>query len=133
MSTPEGKRLVLLLDDAATIRSVAVVRLTRGGFEAKAAATIDELSALLTDHDPDVVLLDVMMPEVFGYDLVNFVRKMSQGKAKIVLLSSLEEQQLKQHAEQNGADGWVRKSNGLVDLAEKLGAVLADATSPKAE
>lgn len=133
MSESSKKKLVVLLDDAATIRSVAVHRLSQGGYEAKAAGSVDDLSLLLTEHEPDVVLLDVMMPEVFGYDLVNFVRKMTRGAAKIVLLSSLEEQQLKQHAESNGADGWVRKSNGLTDLAQKLTLALEAPAPTKAE
>lgn len=133
MSEPGAKKLVIILDDSPTIRAMAALRLSQGGYEAKAASSVDDLSSLLTVTEPDVVLLDVMMPEVFGYDLVNFVRKMSKGKAKIVLLSSLDEQQLKQHAEQNGADGYVRKSIGLADLAENLGETLANPLMPPRE
>lgn len=121
---------VLVVDDSPVIRSMAALRLRAGGFEVTVVATITEMASALAERVPDAVLLDIMMPEMLGSDLVSFVRTRTEGRALVALFSGLNGEQLKQHVADSGADGAIRKVAGLTDLVEELNALLGGRPTP---
>lgn len=118
MSEPKAK--VLLLDDSATVRKVVSIRLAAAGYAAKVAGDLTEFAAALGEVKPDVVLLDVMMPELFGDDLVTYVQSRAGAGTRVLFLSGLEESKLAELVQASGADGYICKTDGFKDLAPRL-------------
>jgi DNA-binding response OmpR family regulator len=125
MSTPAFKARVLLLDDSPSARSVMAHRLPAAGYQLSVAKDLAELSMHLANESPDLVLLDVMTPEVFGNDLVGYVRARVGPDAGIFLFSGLEQSHLEELVESSGADGYIRKVDGFLHVTEPLDAFLS--------
>lgn len=73
-ATPEKKTRVLVVDDVADNRDILVRRLTRRGFDTVEASNGREALDLVAAHDFDVVLLDIMMPDMSGNDVLREIR-----------------------------------------------------------
>lgn len=125
MSAMPVKARVVMLDDSPTTRSVMAVRLPAAGYHLTVAQDLAELAARLAAESPDVVLLDVMTPEVFGNDLVGYVRSRVKAGVAVFLFSGLEAAHLEELVEASGADGYIRKTEGYKDVAAHLDAFLA--------
>lgn len=117
MTPPRAK--VVLLDDSPTVRKVVAFRLEAAGYQVKAARDVAELTACLAELKPDVVLLDVMMPEFFGDDLVGYVRGHAADTA-VLFFSGLEEPKLRELVLSAGSDGYICKTDGFKDIADRL-------------
>src|ERR1700742_4742957 len=81
-SPPEQKTRILVVDDVADNRDILVRRLVRRGFDAIEAAGGREALRLMQEQDFDVVLLDIMMPDLGGNEVLRQVR---QSKSDIEL------------------------------------------------
>jgi DNA-binding response OmpR family regulator len=122
---PGRKPRVLLLDDSATARAVLSAALGRRGYEVITARDLSELDAALDRMLPDVVLLDVHLPEIVGTDLIPWLRDTKRLDRPILLCSTRTEEDLAQLAEESGADGWVRKNSRPDELAARVEHFLA--------
>ena len=89
MDTVQKKR-VLVVDDDNNLRNVLLDALSASGFEAKGAANGEEgLATALSEH-PDAIMLDVMMPKMDGWQVLEKLRADSWGaKANVLMLTSL--------------------------------------------
>jgi len=65
---------LLIVDDSPYIRDILRTMLTRGGYTAFAAADAAECSRYLADHTPDLILLDIMMEPVNGWEILRALR-----------------------------------------------------------
>lgn len=65
---------ILVVDDEKEIREIVAFVLTRDGFRVETAASGQHLQRLLERHVPDLIILDVMMPGVDGYDIFRTLR-----------------------------------------------------------
>lgn len=72
---PEGPARVLVVDDVELNRSMLSRRLERRGFEVELAEGGKEALEMIREREYDIVLLDIMMPEISGYDVLEEVRK----------------------------------------------------------
>jgi two-component system, OmpR family, response regulator MtrA len=114
---------VLVVDDDAAIRQVIVFALSDEGFEVDQAK--DGLTALeaIDRRHPDLILLDMRMPGMDGWEFVKRYRERPHPQAPIIVLTAA------QDAAQRGADvnaaGYVSKPFDLDTLLEKV-AALAD-------
>lgn len=70
---------------------------------------------------PDIVLLDIMLPDVTGYNLISFFKK--NGDPLIIVISALEEEDTRRIAYEKGADDYLIKPVSLFELRYKLKAV----------
>jgi DNA-binding response OmpR family regulator len=122
---PGRKPRVLLLYDSATARAVLSAALGRRGYEVTTAGNLAELDAALDRMLPDVVLLDVHLPEIVGTDLVPWLRGTRRLDRPILLCSTRAEADLARMAEESGADGWVRKNSRPDELAARVEHFLA--------
>jgi DNA-binding response OmpR family regulator len=68
---------------------------------------------------PDLILVDVQMPEAFGDDVVLTLREGHGVTVPILLVSSLEEDELASRAQRSRAAGYVRKSEGMKELVRR--------------
>lgn len=101
---------VLIVDDDADICLLAGSLLKKEGFNALIAQTKDEALALMAEHMPDGVIIDIMLPDGTGYELTEQLRAMPAGDHPAVLIiSSLTGFLDKVEAVRCGADGYFEK------------------------
>jgi CheY-like chemotaxis protein len=89
---PKNKKKILIIDDDRLLSRVLIKRLSREGFEAKAAKDgRTGLQAALSSH-PDLILLDIVMPVMDGLTVLESLRADPWGKkVPIIILSNLDE------------------------------------------
>src|SRR5689334_14978894 len=76
---------VLVVEDDALLRKLVVEQLSQSDFQASRAASGKEALELLTDNDYDVVLLDIMMPDMSGLDALQEIRKLDDPPEVVML------------------------------------------------
>lgn len=80
---------VMVVDDSPTIRRTAEVYLRRAGYDVYAASDGFEALAMVKDHQPDIVFVDVIMPRLDGYQTCTLIKKNSRfATTPVIMLSS---------------------------------------------
>jgi two-component system chemotaxis sensor kinase CheA len=118
-------RRVLLADDAATTRALARSILEASGYEVAAAPDGEEAWALLQREGADIVLSDVEMPRMNGFELTRAIRQSPRfSKLPVVLLTALESEEDRRRGLDAGADAYLVKGafdqRQLVDTIAEL-------------
>jgi CheY-like chemotaxis protein len=117
---PEKKK-ILLLDDSLITLELERAALTQRGYEVALATNLFEFQAALESFQPEIILTDLVMPDVSGKDIVRVLKQdFHTERIPIVLFSSKEDAELAEIAEQTGADGWLSKAQGLEKLGDML-------------
>ncbi len=117
---------ILIADDEPNIVTSLEFLMRKAGYEVRVARDGEEALGQMESFQPDLVLLDVMMPKVSGYDLCQRLRSHPQWKnVRIVMLSAkgLEVEVTKGMS--LGADLYVTKPFSSSELVAKVGALLA--------
>ena len=99
---------ILVVDDSPTQAHMAVADLESQGYRATSAASGEQALTLLANLDFDLVLTDVVMPGMGGYDLCRRIKETTPD-LPVVMLTSLREPLDVVDALQAGADGFLRK------------------------
>lgn len=120
---------ILIIDDSPLVLELTRHALMDEGFDVSVATTLDEFEALRVAQPPDLILVDVQMPEAFGDDLTALLRGAYSVKVPIFLLSSLGDDELAERAKAAEATGFISKRAGL----EKLVALVHAAVGREAE
>jgi DNA-binding response OmpR family regulator len=85
----DSRRKVLIADDEPNIVTALDFLLRRSGYDVRVASTGEEALALVESYGPDVVLLDIMMPQKSGYEVCQRMRERPEWRhIKIVMLSA---------------------------------------------
>jgi DNA-binding response OmpR family regulator len=119
---------ILIVEDDDALANVYVVRLQAERFEVKRVANGEEaLSAAMAFH-PDLILLDVMMPKVSGFDVLDILRNTPEtAKLKIIMLTALSQDSDRKRAESLGVDDYLVKSQVVIsDVVERIKRHLAE-------
>jgi CheY-like chemotaxis protein len=127
VSTPP---CILLAEDDRILRKAGEVSLRKKGYEVIPAVDGEDALAKARDHKPDLVLLDVMMPKMHGFDVL-FALKAdpSVRDIPVIMLTNLEQPADIQRAADAGAHSYLVKSNmNLDDLAARIAEALATRT-----
>ncbi len=119
--------LVLVVDDEAPIRRFVRASLANEGFRVVEAATAAEAAAALEAQRPDVVVLDLGLPDRDGLAVIRDVREWS--KVPIVVLSVRDREHDKVSALEAGADDYLTKPFGVGELIARLRVSLRHAAS----
>ena len=119
---------IVVIDDSPMILRTAKLALEKAGF---AVTTLDNPSAfeIVRKANPDLILLDINMPELFGDDVVDFFRQEWQINAPIYLCSDIPEEELRQRTLAAGASGYICKGWGLEELVARVSRALANRQS----
>ncbi len=113
-SASHGKRVLFVEDDDA-LAGVYLVRLQAEGLEVKRVANGEEALAAATAYKPDLVLLDVMMPKVSGFDVLDILRNTPEtANLKVIMLTALSQDADRKRAEQLGVDDYLVKSQVVI-------------------
>jgi len=112
------KKRILLLDDSAITLEMEKAVLEERGYKIAIASNLLEFQSQLDKFQPEIILTDLMMPDISGKDIVRVLKQdFHTEKIPIILFSSKPDDELSEIAEQAGADGFLSKSHGI----EKLG------------
>jgi DNA-binding response OmpR family regulator len=122
---------VLVVDDDETVRDVVRRYLEVAGFTVDMAGDGAEGLARFAAHEPDLVVLDVMMPGINGLEVCKRLRQVSQ--VPIVMLTALGEEENRIAGLQLGADDYVTKPFSPKELALRVASVLRRARMPRPE
>src|SRR5579871_5120151 len=114
--------LVLLIEDEAPMRKFLRSFLTGAGYRLIEAVTGQEALQLAAHHPPDVVILDLGLPDMDGQDVLREMREWS--KAPIIILSVRDQDLQKITALDNGADDYLTKPFSSGELLARIRAAL---------
>jgi DNA-binding response OmpR family regulator len=119
-----GKR-VLILDDSPVILELISDAVQAAGLVPLVALDLAQLHKLLSEQ-PDLLVIDVNMPEAFGDDVGAVLRDVRGMSAPMVLFSSLAESELAARAAEQGFADYVSKDAGVDTLVRRIQAILAN-------
>ncbi len=113
---------ILLVEDDDSLANVYITRLEAEGFDIRRAANGEEALATALSYKPDLVLLDVMMPKVSGFDVLDILRNTPEtANLKIIMLTALSQESDKQRAEALGVDDYLVKSQVVIaDVVDRI-------------
>ena len=102
---------LLLVEDDVSLREIYAARLQAEGYEVVAASDGEEALAMAVKEKPDLVMLDIMMPKISGFDVLDILRSTPETKhAKIIMMTALSQQSDRDRGEKLGADEYLIKS-----------------------
>lgn len=118
---------LLVVDDEATVRELLSAALRFAGFGVASAATGTEAVESAQEEPPDLVLLDVMLPDMDGFEVVRRLRELrtpSRGPVPVLFLTARDRQSDKVTGLSLGADDYVTKPFDLEELIARIRAIL---------
>jgi len=117
--THEGP-LVLLVDDDDRVRELVRVTLELEGYTVREAASAEEAMQAIEERTPDLVLLDVMMPHVGGWETLRRIQERhGTGAIPVVMFSGKVDEEAQRRAAASGARGFVGKPFDLEQLVDR--------------
>jgi len=119
------KSSILVVDDEEALRTVLSSELTNEGYDVRAAADGDEAVSDLEKHTYDLVLLDIKMPRMHGFEVLKHV-KQKHPNTKVVMLTGFADLKNAIESKKLGADDFVSKPYDLVDLLTTIERVLSE-------
>jgi DNA-binding response OmpR family regulator len=126
-------KTILIVDDKISAQRLVVDYLAENGFRTVTAANGREAIFVARHEKPDLVLLDIMMPEMDGYEFMRHFRK--ERNTPVIMLTAKVEETDKVVGLELGADDYVTKPFGMAELVARIRAVLRRASeeAPTAE
>jgi len=123
---------ILLAEDDRILRKAGEVSLKKKGYDVVSAVDGEDALAKALDHTPDLILLDVMMPKMNGFDVLFALKRDPAVKhIPVIMLTNLEQPSDIKRAADGGAHSYLVKSNmNLDDLAAKIKDALPDRVRP---
>ena len=115
------KRILLVEDDDA-LANVYLTRLQAEGFDVWRVANGEDALVSALEYHPDLVLLDVMMPKVSGFEVLDILRNTPETtNLKVVMLTALSQEADKKRAESLGVDDYLVKSQVVIaDVIDRI-------------
>ena len=119
----EGTRRarILVVDDEPNNRVLLQVMLSPDGYEVLTAASGSEALAMIADHPPDLVILDVMMPGMDGYQVANRIKSNAATvQIPIIMLTALSDRNSMMHGLNAGAEEFLTKPVVRAELSVRV-------------
>jgi excisionase family DNA binding protein len=120
----EGRRVILIVDDDDRLREFVRVNLEMEGYSVREASSAEEGLAALDEEPPDLILLDVMMPKVDGWEMLRRVQERhGVGAIPVIMFSGKVEEDSLKSATSRGAQGFIGKPfnpQQLIDSTKQL-------------
>ncbi len=122
---------ILVVEDEADIAALVAYHLTREGYRVRTAASGAEALAAIAHERPDLVVLDVMLPEFSGYEVLSELRRREElAEIPVVVLTARRDEADRIRGLELGADDYVTKPFSPRELVLRVGAVLRRVRSP---
>ncbi len=119
---------ILLVEDDKSLREIYGVRLLAEGYDIVSAGDGEEALAMAIKERPQLIVSDVMMPKISGFDMLDILRSTTETKAiKVIMMTALSSEDQRARGEALGADRYLVKSQvGIEDVVRTVHDVLAD-------
>ena len=117
------KNKILVVDDEDALRTVLSGELISEGYEVRTASDGDEAMSGLQKEPFDLVLLDIRMPRVSGFEVLKYVKE-KHPKTKVVMLTAFADLKNAIESKKLGAEDFISKPYDLVDLLTTIERVL---------
>lgn len=113
---------ILLVEDDDALANVYQTRLEAEGFDIRRVPNGEDALVTALDYRPDLIILDVMMPKVSGFDVLDILRNTPDTvNTKVIMLTALSQESDKQRAESLGVDDYLVKSQVVIaDVVDKV-------------
>jgi two-component system response regulator PilR (NtrC family) len=119
------KSRILVVDDEEALRTVLSGELASEGYDVRTAGDGDEAVSLLQKEGFDVILLDIKMPRMTGFEVLKHVKE-KFPKTKVVMLTGFADLKNAIESKKLGAEDFVSKPYDLVDLLTTIERVLSE-------
>lgn len=123
---------ILLVEDDNGLREIYNIRLTAEGYDVVAAGDGEQALAVAVQEKPDLVISDVMMPKISGFDMLDILRQTPETKdIKVIMMTALSSEDQRERGNSLGADRYLVKSQvGIEDVVNAVHEVLNDVSGP---
>jgi DNA-binding response OmpR family regulator len=113
---------ILLVEDDDALANVYQTRLQAEGFDIRRVPNGEEALAAALEYGPDLIVLDVMMPKVSGFDVLDILRNTTEtADVKVIMLTALSQDSDKQRAESLGVNDYLVKSQVVIaDVVDRI-------------
>lgn len=122
---------ILIVEDDANIRKLVVVNLEKRGHKLSEAGDGNQAMFLFRQHFFDLVLLDLVLPDMSGVEVCSWIR--TRSDTPVIVLSAMKDEDLKVTALDAGADDYITKPFGHEELLARVRAVLRRAAPTPTE
>ena len=107
----ETKTKILIIEDDITMRDILVHKFFQRGFDVKEADNGEKGKQVFQLFMPDIVLLDIMMPQASGFDTLRFIRDLPKGQnTPVIILSNVWSNTERRKAKDLKANGYLVKA-----------------------
>lgn len=111
----DTKKKILLVEDDAALANVYQTRLEIEGFEVRHVNNGEQALSNAVEFHPDLIVLDVMMPKIDGFDVLDILRTTPEtANVRVIMLTALSQAKDKERAEKLGADDYLVKSQVVI-------------------
>jgi DNA-binding response OmpR family regulator len=119
---------ILLVEDDVNLRDIYFARFQADGYELAVASNGEEALATAVKEKPDLIILDVMMPRISGFDVLDILRSTPEtAHTKVIMMTALSEQADKDRGKSLGVDEYLVKSQvTLEDVVASAKKILGD-------
>jgi DNA-binding response OmpR family regulator len=113
---------ILFVEDDDSLAQVYLARLDAEGFVVKRVPNGEDALASALEFKPDLILLDAMMPQINGFDVLDILRNTPEtAHVKIIMLTALSQESDRQRATSLGADDYLVKSQVVIaDVVDRI-------------
>lgn len=121
----------MVVEDDASLREIYSIRITAEGYEVVSAGDGEEALAVAVREKPDLILSDVMMPKISGFDMLDILRSTPEtADIKVIMMTALSADDQRERGERLGANRYLVKSQvGIEDVVNAIHDVLGDRPS----
>ena len=124
-SPPGTRKKILLVDDDREIVESMRIALDASGFETLVARDGNQGLAMVEREDPDLVILDMMMPKRSGFLVLEKLRRTRPVPMRVIMITANEGSRHKAYAEMLGVDDYIRKPFAMDRLLDSVTRLLA--------
>lgn len=119
---------ILLVEDDKSLREIYGVRLLAEGYDIVSAGDGEDALAMAIKEKPTLIISDVMMPKISGFDMLDILRSTTETRdIKVIMMTALSSEDQRARGEQLGADRYLVKSQvGIEDVVRTVHEVLGD-------
>lgn len=118
------KKNILCIDDSKTALLIMEYALDEAGFQAILAESVEQAIQIIKKQVPDLILLDLSMPEISGFDFLKLRKELKLEKVPIIVVSAYDSPELIFKIKDLGAIDFVSKPINITSILEKIRTLL---------